>query len=325
MRKVQFCLISLLIVALLWLPDASALTLRSADIHSDDYPTVEAVKFMGRLLSERSGGRLSVEVFHSGQLGEEKELLEQCRAGGLEMMRTNLAPLVDEVPEAGVAALPYIFRSRDHLHKVLDGPIGQEILDALGESDLVGLAFYDSGVRSFYTTRKPLRAIDDFKGMRIRVQQTELFKAMVESLGGVPVPMPYGEVQDALRTGVIDGAENNLPSYHSTGHYTVAKYYTNDGHSMPPEVLVFSKKVWNGLSEDDKSLILKCAGDSVPYMRKLWQAREAESLRALEQAGVQIIDDIDKEPFVRAVKPLYDRYTSTQKLLDMVRRIRDTQ
>jgi len=324
MSKIVAFLIYFLTLALLWPAHASALTLRSADVHADGYPTVEAVKYMGQLLYERSSGRLAVEVFHSGQLGEEKELLDQCRAGGLEMMRTNLALLVDEIPEAAVAALPYIFRSVEHLHQVLDGPIGQEILDALDQTGLVGLAFYDSGMRSFYTTRKPLLVIDDFKGMRIRVQQTELFKAMVESLGGVPVPMPYGEVQDALRTGVIDGAENNLPSYHSTGHYNVAKYYTVDGHSMPPEVLVFSKKVWSEISQEDRDLILTCARHSVPYMRELWQAREAESLDALSQAGVQIIESIDKEPFIAAVQPLYRRYTTNQKLLDMIRRIRET-
>ncbi|MEM5789733.1 MAG: TRAP transporter substrate-binding protein [Syntrophobacteraceae bacterium] len=325
MSKVLFYLAAVLFGVLWCSTGAMALTLRTADIHREGYPTVEAVKYMGKLLSDRSGGRLSVEVFHSGQLGEEKESLEQCRAGGLDMLRTNLAPLVDEVPEAGVIALPYIFRSEEHLHRVLDGPIGREILDSLEESGLVGLAFYDSGIRSFYTSQKPLRTIEDFKGMRIRVQQTELFKAMVEVLGGIPVPMPYGEVQDALRMGVIDGAENNLPSYHVSGHYTVAKYYSNDGHSMPPEVLVFSKKVWDGLSEEDRLLILQSARDSVPYMREKWRAHEDEAQRVLTRAGVQIIDSIDREPFIEAVRPLYDRYSSTPKLLDMVRRIQETQ
>ncbi|MHC1729370.1 MAG: TRAP transporter substrate-binding protein [Syntrophobacteraceae bacterium] len=322
MSKVLFFLVAL--SAASYSVEVPALTLRSADIHVESYPTVQAVKYMGQLLSERSGGRLSIEVLHSGQLGEEKELLEQCRAGGLDMMRTNIAPLVDDVSEAAVVAMPYIFRSEDHLHNVLDGPIGEEILNAMEKTGLVGLAFYDSGARSFYNSRRPLRTLEDFKGLRIRTQQTELFKAMVEALGGVAVPMAFGEVRDALRNGVIDGAENNLPSYHFTGHYTVAKYYTLDRHSMPPEILVFSRKVWAGISEDDKKLIIECARDSVPHMRELWRARETQSLRGVEESGAQVIGDIDKTPFIEAVKPLYDRYLSTDKLLDMARRIRET-
>lgn len=322
MSKVLFFLIAL--SAAFYPADGSALTLRSADIHVESYPTVQAVRYMGQLLHERSGGRLTIEVLHSGQLGEERELLEQCRAGGLDMMRTNIAPLVDYVPEAAVVAMPYIFRSEVHLHNVLDGPVGQEILSAMEKTGLVGLAFYDSGARSFYSSRKPLRTIEDFRGLRIRVQQTELFKAMVEALGAIAVPMAYGEVRDALRNGVIDAAENNLPSYHSTGHYTVAKYYMLDRHSMPPEVLVFSKKVWAGISEDDKKLIIESAGDSVPHMRELWRAREVQALRGVEESGAQVIGDIDKAPFVTAVRPLYDRYLSTDKLRDMARRIRET-
>ncbi|MEN6437977.1 MAG: TRAP transporter substrate-binding protein [Syntrophobacter sp.] len=318
-------LLLLVLACLLCIPDASALTLRSADVHSEDYPTVQAVRYMGQLLNERSGGRISLEVLHSGQLGEEKELLEQCRAGGLDMMRTNLAPLSDTVPEIVVPALPYLFRSEEHLHKVLDGPIGREILVALESSDLIGLAFYDSGARSFYNTRKPLRSVEDFKGLRLRVQQSDIFKSLVESLGAVAVPLPFGEVHNALRTGFIDGAENNWPSYESTGHFKEAKYYTVDGHSMTPEVLVFSRKVWADLSGEDKKLILKAAEDSVPYMRSLWREREAQARRAMEQAGVEVVDIADRDPFIRAVKPVYDRYMSMEKVPDLIRRIQNTQ
>lgn len=324
MNKTFSYLLFLVLIPLLAAGEGSALTLRVADVHEEDYPTVQALQRIGQLLAERSGGRLSVEVFHSRQLGEEKESIEQCQAGGLDMVRTNLAPLIDAVPEAGVPALPYIFRSEDHLHRVLDGPIGQQILDALGKTGLIGLCFYDSGARSFYNARKPLRAVEDFKGLRIRVQQTELFKAMVDALGAVPVPMPYGEVRDALRAGIIDGAENNWPSYHSTGHYKVAPYYTGDAHSMTPEVLAFSAKVWAGLSEEDRRLIRQAAADSVPHMRELWREREARARKAVEEGGVEFIEISDKEPFIRAMKPVYERFVITESLRDMVQRIQAT-
>jgi len=313
----------IILTCVMCIPNASALTLRSADVHPEDYPTVQAVKFMGQLLNERSGGRITLEVLHSGQLGEEKELLEQCRAGGLDIMRTNLAPLSDTVPEVVVPALPYLFRSEEHLHQVLDGPIGREILAAIEASDLIGLAFYDSGARSFYNTRKPLRSVEDFKGLRIRVQQSDIFKSLVEALGAVAVPLPFGEVHNALRTGFIDGAENNWPSYESTGHYKEARYYTVDGHSMTPEVLVFSRKIWVDLSAEDRRLILEAAQDSVPYMRDLWRKREGHARRTLEQAGVEVVEIADKSPFIQAVKPVYDRYMSMEKVPDLVRRIQN--
>lgn len=324
MQKVRLYLFSLVLIPILLVGTASALILRVADVQEENYPTVQALKQFGQMLAERSGGRLSVEVFHSRQLGEEKEAIDQCRAGGLEMIRTNLAPLIDAVPEAVVPALPYIFRSEDHLHKVLDSPIGQEILDALDRAGVIGLAYYDNGVRSFYSTRKPLRTIEDFRGLRIRVQQTGLCKAMVEALGGVPVPMPYGEVGDALRTGIIDGAENNLPSYHSTGHFKTAKYFAVDGHTMTPEVLVFSKKVWVTLPEEDRRLIRQAAKDSVPFMRKLWRERTAKARQAVEEGGAAVVEDIDQEPFRKAMRPVYERFVTTDSLREMVRRIQAT-
>jgi tripartite ATP-independent transporter DctP family solute receptor len=324
MNKTFRYLLFFLLIPLLSTGEVTALTLRVADVQEENYPTVQALKRVGELLSERSGGRLSLEVFHSRHLGEEKDSIEQCQAGGLEMVRTNLAPLIDAVPEAGVPALPYIFRSEDHLHRVLDGLVGWQILDALGKTGLIGLCFYDSGARSFYNARKPLRSVEDFKGLRIRVQQTELFKAMVEALGAIPIPMPYGEIQNALRAGIIDGAENNWPSYHSTGHYTVAPYYTVDAHSMTPEVLVFSAKVWAGLSREDRSLIQQAASDSVPYMRELWREREAKARRAVEEAGVKTVEILDKEQFIKAMRPVYERFVTTDSIRDMVRRIQET-
>lgn len=301
----------------------SARDFRSADIHPADYPTVEAVKHIGKLLSERTNGRLGVKVFANGALGNERDTIEQIKIGGLEMMRVNVAPLNNVVPETMVVALPFIFRSTDHMHAVLDGPIGDEILAAMESQGLVGLAFYDSGSRSLYS-KKPVKSLADLKGMKIRVQQSDLFVSMIEALGANPTPMPMGEVYTALKTGIIDAAENNYPSYESSRHFEAAKYYSLTEHAMSPEVLVFSKVVWDRLSKDDQALIRKAAKESVPYMRKLWKEREEQSRLVVEKAGSQIGEVANKQKFVDAMKPVYAKFANTPKLQGLVQRIQDT-
>ena len=197
---------------------------RSSDVHPTDYPTVEAVRSMGKQLSEQSKGKLGVKVFPAGALGSEKDTVEQLKIGGLDMMRINAAPLNNIVPETIAVSLPFVFRSVEHMRKVVDGPIGDEILAAMAAQGMIGLAFYDSGARSFYTAKKPVKTVGDMKGMKIRVQQSDLFVAMIEALGANATPMPFGEVYTALKTGIVDGAENNWPSYESTRHFEAAKY-----------------------------------------------------------------------------------------------------
>jgi tripartite ATP-independent transporter DctP family solute receptor len=243
---------------------------RSADVHPADYPTVEAVKFIGQQLKGETKGRLGVRVYPNGTLGSEKDTIEQLKIGGLDMMRINAAPLNNVVPETIVPCLPFVFRSKEHMRATLDGPVGDAILAAMEAQGMVGLAFYDSGARSVYTARKPVQTLADLKGMKIRVQQSDLFVAMVEALGANPTPMPYGEVYTGLKTGIVDAAENNFPSYESSRHFEAAKYYVMTEHSMAPEVLVFSKKIWDTLPEEDRKLIRKASKDSVPVMRKLW-------------------------------------------------------
>lgn len=300
---------------------AQEIVLRSADTHPDGYPTVEAVKHMSELLMERSDGRIAIEVFHSRQLGEESDTIEQTRFGVIDMNRINLAPLNNLIPETSVPALPYIFRSIDHMRAVMDGEIGQEILDAMEEHDLIGLAYYDSGARSFYNSVRPIETVADLEGMKIRVQQSDLFIAMMDALGANATPMPFGEVYSGLQTGVVDGAENNWPSYESTNHYQVAQYYSLDEHSMSPEVLVMSKQSWDALSAEDQELIRQAARDSVGHMRELWDAREAESRRIVEEAGSQI-NEVEKQPFIDAMQPVYDQFVTDPALQDMVERIR---
>jgi len=312
----------LIAVFLLLAGAAAARDFRSADVQPNDYPTVEAVRQMGKALKEQSGGRLGVKVFASGALGAERDTIEQLKIGGLDMMRINAAVLNNIVPETKAVSMPFLFQSTEHMRKTLDGPIGQEILDAMAAQGMIGLAFYDSGARSIYTVKKPVRSMADMKGMKIRVQQSDLFVAMIEATGANPTPMPYGEVYTALRTGIVDGAENNWPSYESSRHFEAAKYYNVTEHSMVPEVLVFSKRVWDTLSKEDQALIRKTARESVPVMRKLWDEREAKSRRTVEASGAKIVTVTDKKAFVDAMEPVYAEFASTPKLQDLLKRIR---
>ncbi len=305
--------------------EAADRVLRSSDTHPDGYPTVEAVKHMGKLLEEKTGGRLGVEVFHSAQLGEEKDTIEQTQFGVIDMNRVSLGPFNNIIEETQVASLPYIFRSVEHMHKVMDGPIGQEILAAFEAHDLVGLAFYDGGSRSFYNSQKPIKSVEDLKGMKFRVMQSDMFVDMVGALGANATPMPYGEVYSSIQTGVIDGAENNWPSYDSSGHFEVAKHYTLDQHLIVPEVLVMSKKTWDSLTPEEQTAVREAAKESVPYMRELWAAQEKKSEEKIRAAGVEIVSDIDKGPFIEAMKPVYDKYVKSEKLKDLVKRIQETQ
>lgn len=297
---------------------------RSADVHPTDYPTVGAVRYMGKQLLDQSKGRLGVRVYPSGALGTEKDNIEQLKIGALDMMRINVGVLNSVVPETIVTVLPFVFRSTEHMRKVLDGPIGDEILASMESQGLIGLAFYDSGSRSFYTTKKPVTSVADMKGLKIRVQQSDLFVAMIEALGANPTPMPLGEVYTALKTGIVDAAENNWPSYETTRHFEAAKFYNQTEHSLAPEVLVFSKKVWDKLPKEDQALLRKTAKESVPHMRKLWDEREVKSRKAVEAAGIKVTPIANKQGFIDAMKPVYAKFASTPKLKDLVKRIQET-
>jgi len=296
-------------------------TLRSSDTHADGYRTVAAVEAMGDMLKERTDGRLCIEVFHSSQLGQEKDTIEQTQFGVIDMNRVSLGPFNNIIPATQVPSLPYIFRSVEHMNTVMDGEIGDEILAAFEGYDLVGLAFYDSGARSFYNSQHPINSIEDLAGLKFRVQQSDLFVDMVAALGANATPMPFGEVYSGIQTGVIDGAENNWPSYESTGHFEVAKYYTLDQHLIVPEVLVMSKTAFDKLSAEDQAIVRQAAKDSVQIMRELWIAREAVSEQLVRDAGSEIVTDIDKQPFIDAMVPVYEKYITSPELVDLVARI----
>ena len=223
--RVNFCkAVAVCVAVLAGLPLADAREFRVADTQSEDYPTVQALMFMARVVEERTGGRHHIRVFHSRQLGEEKDTIEQTRVGAIDLNRTNVAPIGSLIPAANVLALPFLFRSFDHLHKVLDHEIGEEILTSSQRHGFVGLTFYDSGSRSIYNSVRPVRTLADMKGLRIRVQQSDLMVDMIKALGAEPIELPYGQVSTGLSTKLIDGAENNWPSYVTTGHYKLAPY-----------------------------------------------------------------------------------------------------
>lgn len=313
------------IITSLWIGVAAAETvLRSSDTHPDGYPTVEAVKYFGQLVKERTNGRYSVEVYHSAQLGEEKDTIEQVRTGVIDLNRVSMAPFNGIVAETKVPSLPYLFRSEEHMHQVMDGAIGDEIKAAFEPVGLVVLAFYDGGARSFYNSKKPINTKEDLAGLKFRVIQSDIFVDMVKALGANATPMPYGEVYSAIETGVIDGAENNFPSYDTAKHAEVAKFYALDEHTMVPEVFVMAKASWDKLTPEDQAIFKQAAKDSVAKQRELWAAKVKESRAKVEAAGSQVTTP-DKQPFIDAMGPVYEKHVTDAKLKDMVARIKATQ
>ncbi len=297
--------------------------LRSADTHPDGYPTVEAVKYFGELVEERTDGRYTVEVYHSSQLGQEADTIEQVRTGVIDLNRVSLGPWNGLIPETTVPSLPYIFRSVEHARKVMNGPIGDEILAAFEPHGVVGLAFYDGGARSFYNSSKPINTVEDLHGMKFRVMQSDIFVDMVAALGASATPMPYGEVYTGIETGVIDGAENNFPSYDTAKHAEVAKYFSLDEHLIVPEVLVMSKVTWDKLSSEDQAIIKQAAKDSIQKQYELWDAQVAKSRETVEASGSTITQP-DKQAFIDAMKPVYEKHVTDPKLQDLVKRIQET-
>jgi tripartite ATP-independent transporter DctP family solute receptor len=301
---------------------AQARELRASDVHERNYPTVQTVAYMGRLIHERTGGDFSVEILPHGAPGSDNYALLQLRNGTLDMARVNVSRFENIVPSAAVPALPFLFSSTAHMRRVLDGPIGDEILSDLERAGFIGLAFYDNGPRSFFTSGKPIRSAAELKGMRVRVQQADLWTTMMRLLGATAIALPYSQSHNALKTGLVDVGENNLPSYVCDHDYEAAKYYSLTEHSMEPGVLVFSKRVWDRLSKKDQSIIRAAARQSVTYSHRLWDEREAAARKALQDTGAQIVTDVDKTSFSDALAPVYTTFAADLKLLDLISRIR---
>jgi len=300
-------------------------TLRSSDTHPDGYPTVEGVKAMATEVKEKTGGRVCIEVFPSSQLGEEKDTIEQTQFGVIDMIRASFGSFNDIVPVTQTVSLPYLYRSEDHMHKVLDGPIGADIAKEFEPHDLVLLAYYDGGARSFYNSQKAIKTVDDLKGMKFRVMQNDVFVDMMSALGANATPMPYGEVYSSIQTGVIDGAENNFPSFDSAGHAEVAKFFTLDQHLMVPELVAISKTSWEKLSPEDQAVLREAAVNSATLQRKLWADQEKASEEKVVAAGVEVTRDVDKTAFIEAMAPVYEKYVTTPEAKELVKRIQETQ
>jgi tripartite ATP-independent transporter DctP family solute receptor len=287
------------------------MVLKASDVHPPGYPTVVAVEEMGKKLSAETQGRLSIQMYPSMQLGGEKEAIEQAQVGAIQLARVSVGALGPVVPDLNVFNLPFLFRNTAHMEQVIDGPIGQKLLDevtANANTHLVGLCFMDAGARNLYDTHKPIRTIADLKGMKIRVIGNPIFIAMMNDLGGHGVPMGYDQVFSALQTGVVDGAENNEPSYVFDHHYEVAKYYTLTEHLIVPEILVFSRPTWDQLSPRDQALMRKLAREAQLEERKLWNDKVADAYVAMKKAGITVTPIADKTPWQQAVKPVWDKY-----------------
>ena len=302
---------------------AHAVELRSADVHnSNEYPTVAAVKHMSELLAKQSNGKYTIKVFNKSALGSEKETLDQVKIGALEMNRVNISSLNSTCPKSLVPTMPFLFDSIAHMRKSLDGPIGEEILKGCESQGLVGLAFYDSGARSIYA-KKPVRTIADAKGLKIRVQQSELWVSLVGAMGANATPMPTGDVLTALKTGLIDAAENNIPSYEGFQHYEAVKVYSRTEHSMAPEMLVISKVIFDKMTSADQAMFRAAAKQSVTFQRQKWDEQEAKALAIVTKAGAQIVTDVDKASFKAAMTPVYAKFITTPDLQRLVKAVQD--
>ena len=314
-----------LVTALMPVSTAHAQTkmvFKASDVQPAGYPTVVATESLGKKLEAATNGRLSVQMFPSMQLGGEKETIEQTQIGAIQLLRVSagtVGPIVDEI---NVVNMPFLFRNMSHAEKIMDGPIGQELLDKITanpNAGLVALCWMNAGARSLYNTKRPIKSIEDIKGLKFRVIGNPIFIDMMNALGGNGVAMGYDQVFSALQTGVIDGAENNPPSYVFSNHYTAAKYFSLTEHLIIPEVLVFSKKAWTSLSSDDQSLIKKFAREAQLEERGLWNKYQEQAMDKAKAAGCQITEIADKAPFQNAVKPVWEKYGP--KYQDTIKRI----
>ena len=279
---------------------------RVADTQSNDHPTARALVHMSELVSDRTQGRHRMLVYADGLLGEQEASFEQTRTGAIDINRTNMAPLASFVGKANIFGLPFLFRSTNHLHRVLDGAIGDDILHSLEPHGFVGLAFFEAGARSVYTVRRPVRTIDDIKGLRIRLQQSDLMIEMFAALGAEPVVLPYTRTRTALATGLIDAAENNWPSYVASDHYSVAPYFAVTEHTMTPDVLIMSMKTWRSLDPADQNIFRNAARDTSIFLRGQWKNWEASFRKQALDLGVTVIE-IDRKPLEAALTGLYTK------------------
>ena len=296
-------------------------TIRLAHGLDINHSVHRAMVKMGKDLDSVSKGRLRIEIYPNQQLGTEREILELIQLGSLDMTKVSVATLENFAPKTRILGLPYLFDSREHAFEVLDGPIGQSLLDNAEQFRLKGLGYYDAGFRSFYTEHAPVTAPDDLKGLKIRVMESITAMDMVKSLGGSPTPISWGELYTSLQQGVVDGAENNLPSFYLSKHYEVCPYYSLDEHTFSPDVLIVGTQFWDVLSEQEKGWLDKAVKKSLEHQRKLWAESEAEALEKIKEAGVEISHP-DKKPFIEMTREMYRAYEEDEELNNMIEQIK---
>jgi tripartite ATP-independent transporter DctP family solute receptor len=296
--------------------------LTSADVHPVSYPTVVAVKWISDRIEAATGGRLRIRTYFSGQLGREPDTVNLTRLGALDITRVNFAALNNPFPLTQIFSLPFMFESVEHMRRCVDGDVGRVVLDGFAQRDLVGLAIYDAGARCFYNVRRPVITPADLHGLKLRVPTSDIFLEFVRALGANPTPLPVGDSYSALQTHLIDGAENNWPTFHSSRQFEVAQYWSQSEHSHSPEALLMSRKTFESFSAADRELILTTARESVPYMRGLWDTMTMESREKVLAAGIKV-NDVDRAAFSAAVQPMLKHYLQRSDLAPLYKTVRD--
>lgn len=305
---------------------ASAATWRGWNIHNPNYPNSVALKHFAQTITQKTGGDIQATVYNNAVLGDQTDAIQQVMSGAINFANFNMSPMGQYVPKTDVLSLPYLFDSVSQMHHVMDGPIGDQFAAAMKKKGLVVLSWFDSGARSFYNSKHPIKKPADLKGMKIRVQDNDLYVDMVAALGGNATPMPFSDVYQALKNGVIDGAENNYPSYRETNHYEVAKYYSTDDHLIIPECLCIAKRSWDALSSKEQKIVRQAALAAATEQRRLWAKDSRKAKQYVAEHGAKINEIENLKPFQDAMKPVYQKFYQAhpgQKRL--VQKIRNTQ
>lgn len=299
----------------------AATTLKLSHNHPRDHAVHKAMDFMAKEVREMTDGEVRIRIYPDAQLGTQRESMELMQNGALDMVKSNAAELEAFSPAYAAFNMPYLFRDKDHYYKVTDGEVGREILNSSADSGFIGVTYYNAGARSFYTN-KPINTPEDLKGLKVRVQPSPSAIAMVKALGGNPTPLAYGELYTALQQGVVDAAENNIPSFSLSRHSEVSKYFSLDEHTMVPDVLVISTKTYDKLTPEQQKALMKAAADSSEYMKKLWAESEAKERTKAEKMGVTFVEP-NKAAFVEAVQPMYaDLEKTNPELNELVEKIK---
>lgn len=313
--------VSILVLVCSWacVSEQSVKVLKLAHVLDTTHPVHKGMVYMAEKVAQKSGGRMRVDIYPGGQLGAERDLIELLQIGSLAMTKVSTAPLEAFVPDMKIFGVPYVFRDDEHRWKVLNGKIGKRLLLAGEQYFLRGMCYYDAGSRSFYTKDRPINTPADLQGLKIRVMKSMTSVRMVQALGGSATPIPWGELYTSLQQGVVDGAENNPPSFYLSRHYEVCKYYSLDEHTAVPDILLMSTVVWNGLSSQEQEWLQKAVDESVVYQKELWQQASEEALREVQKDGVEIIYP-DKASFREAVQEMHASYQGTT-IYDLIEEI----